>query len=135
MPLTGKQGFNMDMPAAWVLNAAIPRTIQYPKDPKCSCWESGCGELDVFEILDSGNTRAKSALHSTLSKVDENYFNRPTDKPIKVAVVMNGLTSSAHIKVLDDDVDFAPTIDAVDVTKFCVESVLNSIIDLVSKAV
>ncbi|EFW22210.1 target of Sbf [Coccidioides posadasii str. Silveira] len=129
MPLSGKTGFNMDMPAAWILNAAIPRTLQYGK-AECSCWKSGCGEFDVLEILDSGNTRAKSTIHANISGGDSHFFNRPTDKPIKVAVVFNALTSSAHIKILDDDVEFAPVIDSTEVTKFCIEATLNSIFHL-----
>lgn len=43
MPHDGKTGFNGDMPSIWMLNAQIPRTIQYG-NPDCSCWESGCGE-------------------------------------------------------------------------------------------
>lgn len=31
MPNSGKTGFNMDMPAAWMLNSQIPRTEQYGK--------------------------------------------------------------------------------------------------------
>ncbi len=33
---------NYDMPAIWLLNAQIPRTLQYG-DSSCSCWSSGCG--------------------------------------------------------------------------------------------
>ncbi|PGH18505.1 hypothetical protein AJ80_04475 [Polytolypa hystricis UAMH7299] len=129
MPLTGKKGWNEDMPAAWILNAAIPRTLQYGK-PECSCWKTGCGEFDVLEILDSGNTRAKSTLHGNISGGDSYYFNRPTDGLIKVAVVFNALTSSAHIKILDDDVEFGPTVDATNVSKFCEKSAKNSIFTL-----
>lgn len=54
MPLDDTSGADTDMPAIWFLNAQIPRTEQYGS---CSCWASGCGELDVFETLDSGDTR------------------------------------------------------------------------------
>ena len=46
MPMDGTSGFNADMPAIWMLNAQIPRTLQYG-NAACSCWESGCGEFDV----------------------------------------------------------------------------------------
>jgi len=36
-------GFLADQPAVWMLNANIPRTIEYG-EASCSCWESGCGE-------------------------------------------------------------------------------------------
>ncbi|PGG98570.1 hypothetical protein AJ79_08823 [Helicocarpus griseus UAMH5409] len=121
MPLTGKTGWNEDMPAAWMLNAAIPRTLQYGK-AECSCWKSGCGELDVFEILDSGNMRAKSTLHGNVAGGDSNYFNRPTSGPITVAVVFNSESSSAHIKVLDESFEFKPTMDKKDVEKLLQEA-------------
>ncbi|OAX79865.1 hypothetical protein ACJ72_05815, partial [Emergomyces africanus] len=114
MPATGKTGWNEDMPAAWILNAAIPRTLQYGK-PECSCWKSGCGELDVFEVLDAGNTRAKSTLHGNISGGDSHYFERPTSKTIKLAVVFNSAGSAAHIKILDDSFEFKPTLDGKEV--------------------
>ncbi|ANZ75263.1 BA75_02155T0 [Komagataella pastoris] len=42
-----------DMPAIWLLNARIPRTSQYPTNTSCSCWASGCGEFDIFEVMNS----------------------------------------------------------------------------------
>lgn len=112
MPLSGKTGFNMDMPAAWMLNAAIPRTQQYGD---CSCWKSGCGEWDIFEVLDSGNTRAKSTLHiGKDSGGESDYFERPTSKTIKAAVVFDGINSNGHIILLPDDTAFDPVIaDAI----------------------
>ncbi|QLL30388.1 hypothetical protein HG536_0A02050 [Torulaspora globosa] len=40
-----------DLPAIWLLNDHIPRTAQYPTNPNCSCWASGCGEFDIFEAM------------------------------------------------------------------------------------
>ena len=40
-----------DMPAIWLLNDHIPRTSQYPTNANCSCWASGCGEFDIFEVM------------------------------------------------------------------------------------
>lgn len=54
MPDDGTSGWNQNMPAIWALNAKVPRTQQYGA---CSCWDSGCGEFDIFEVLDPGNTR------------------------------------------------------------------------------
>ena len=102
MPLTGKTGFVMDMPAVWTLNAQIPNTLQYGES-NCSCWESGCGEWDIFEVLDSGNTRAKSTFHGNPSGGDSNYFNRPTDSTLKAAVIFDGESNSGHIIMLPDD--------------------------------
>lgn len=129
MPLTGKTGWNEDMPAAWILNAQIPRTTQYGK-ADCNCWKSGCGELDILEVLDSGNTRCKSTLHGNISGGDSNYFKRPTDGPIKVAVVFNGDGSSAHIKILKEDYGFEKILNALDVSKISLDAALSSIFKL-----
>ena len=102
MPLTGKTGFVQDMPAIWTLNAQIPNTLQYG-EASCSCWASGCGEWDIFEVLDSGNTRAKSTFHGNPSGGDSNYFNRPTNSTMKAGVIFDGTANSGHIVVLPDD--------------------------------
>ncbi|KAI0178834.1 putative TOS1-like glycosyl hydrolase-domain-containing protein [Hypoxylon sp. FL1284] len=115
MPMSGKQGFNADMPAYWLLNGAIPRTGQYSK---CSCWqgdnptpqEGGCGEADIIEVLHSGDTKAKSTFHFAQSTGDSHYFDRPVDKPMKVAVVFQASSSTASIKVLDDGFDFSTSL-------------------------
>ncbi|KAK6876435.1 GPI-anchored protein 52 [Candida tropicalis] len=54
---------NYNMPAIWLLNAHIPRTSQYSNNVNCSCWRSGCGEFDVFEVM---NTTEYLHLYSTL---------------------------------------------------------------------
>lgn len=117
MPMSGKTGFNADMPAIWALNAQIPNTLQYG-EAACSCWESGCGEFDIFEILDSGNTRAKSSWHGNVSGGDSNYFDRPTGATMKAAILFNGNSSSASIVVLPDDTDFTTTLSADQVNEF-----------------
>ena len=117
MPLTGKTGWEMDMPAAWILNAQIPRTMQYGQ-AECSCWESGCGEWDIFEVLDSGNTRATSTYHGNISGGDADYFERPCHSTIKAAVVFDGDHSAGHIVILPDSTDFPTTLSAEEVQKF-----------------
>ncbi|KAI1099958.1 putative TOS1-like glycosyl hydrolase-domain-containing protein [Jackrogersella minutella] len=121
MPLSGKTGWNMDMPAFWMLNGKIPRTGQYSK---CSCWsgdnsspqQGGCGEADIIEILASGDTKAKSTFHFAAGTGDSHYFDRPTTSPMKVAVVFQAASSTATIKVLDDSYDFSTSLtsDQVD---------------------
>ncbi|KAI2604684.1 putative TOS1-like glycosyl hydrolase-domain-containing protein [Hypoxylon sp. NC1633] len=121
MPLSNKKGWNMDMPAFWMLNGAIPRTGQYSK---CSCWsgdnaspqEGGCGEADIVEVLATGDTKAKSTFHFAAGTGDSHYFDRPIDSPMKVAVVFQASSSTASIKVLDDDFDFGTSLtsDQVD---------------------
>ncbi|KAI8392204.1 putative TOS1-like glycosyl hydrolase (DUF2401) [Nakaseomyces glabratus] len=51
-----------DMPAIWLLNDKIPRTSQYPINANCSCWSSGCGEFDIFEVM---NGTERNHLYST----------------------------------------------------------------------
>ncbi|KAF5100778.1 hypothetical protein D0Z03_000755 [Geotrichum reessii] len=104
---------NADMPAIWLLNAQIPRTLQYGNG-KCSCWSSGCGEFDIFEVLNSGNKWLTSHLHSGQGSRDPSgsyggggtpdYIMRPIDKYMKAAVVFDENTIT--ITVLKDDVSF-----------------------------
>jgi hypothetical protein len=116
MPDSGKSGAGLNMPAYWLLNAAIPRTAQYAS---CSCWmgdnssplQGGCGELDVVEILSSGDTRAKSTFHFANGVGDSHYIDRPVNGPIKVAVVMDADSSTVSIKVLDN-FDFPTSLTA-----------------------
>ncbi|KAI1827149.1 putative TOS1-like glycosyl hydrolase-domain-containing protein [Xylaria intraflava] len=115
MPQSGKTGTNMNMPAFWLLNAAIPRTAQYAS---CSCWkgdndspeQGGCGELDVVEILCPGDTRAKSTFHFANGIGDSHYIDRPVSSSIKVAVVMDAGSSTVSIKVLDNSFNFSPSL-------------------------
>src|ERR1700742_2741289 len=61
MPDDGNNGvFNGNMPSLWMLNAQIPRTGQYSS---CSCWQSGCGEFDICEVLSPGYPKCKSTYH------------------------------------------------------------------------
>ena len=108
MPADGTTGFNADMPAVWLLNEEIDHMLQYPKDPNCSCWKSGCGEFDIFEILDPGNFRAKATFHGNKSGGSSDYFKRPTDGTIKVAVIMK--SGDISIEILDNDTEFGKTI-------------------------
>ena len=117
MPDTSKTGFNGNMPAIWLLNAQVPLTSQYGQNPECSCWTSGCGEFDIFEVLDSGNKRCKSTLHMAPAGGCSDYFERPTGDSIKAAVVFGGDNSTLHIQILDDGVDFGATLDDGDVEK------------------
>ncbi|KAI2472518.1 putative TOS1-like glycosyl hydrolase-domain-containing protein [Annulohypoxylon bovei var. microspora] len=120
MPLSGKTGWNMDMPAFWMLNGKIPRTGQYSK---CSCWsgdnaspqQGGCGEADIIEILASGDTKAKSTFHFAAGTGDSHYFDRPTTSSMKVAVVFQASSSTASIKVLDDSFDFSTSLTSDEV--------------------
>ncbi|KAI9811363.1 MAG: target of Sbf [Pycnora praestabilis] len=121
MPDDGTSGWNLNMPAIWMLNANIPRTLQYG-NADCSCWTSGCGEFDIFEVLNSGNTRGTSTFHMTNSGGDADYLARPTSGTIQLAVVFNGADQSAHIQVLSTTGAFASSLSSSDISGFCSNS-------------
>ncbi|KAL5116933.1 target of Sbf [Pleosporales sp. CAS-2024a] len=107
------QGAISDAPAWWFLNAAIPRVLQYGNDRNnvpCSCWSTGCGEFDAFEVLGQGEERAKSTLHrqGNLEGGDSNYFRRPVGKTLKFAVFWTFPNITA--RVLDDHFDFGESL-------------------------
>lgn len=107
------QGMLSDAPAWWFLNAAIPRVLQYGNDRKnipCSCWSTGCGEFDAFELLGKGELRAKSTIHrqGNLEGGDSNCFLRPVGHMLKFAVVFHDWNITAS--VLDDSFDFTESL-------------------------
>lgn len=118
MPIDGRTGFNGDMPSVWILNAQIPRTIQYG-NPSCSCWESGCGEFDIAEALSSGSTFLKSTLHTNKPGGDSDYFERPTSSTMKLAVVFSSATSTIHIQVLPTSYDFPTSLTTGEIQSIC----------------
>lgn len=109
-------GTNADMPAIWLLNAKIPRTTQYGS---CSCWSTGCGELDLFEILSEGDERLISHIHdgqgddgtSSGGGGSSDYFTRPTSSSMKGAAIFTS-DGTISIVVLDDSTDFGATLSS-----------------------
>lgn len=100
--------FNDNMPAIWALNSKIPRTSQYVLGQNsCSCWSSGCGELDLFEVLKDATPMCKSHFHSKKGAGggDPNYFPRPVNGFVKYAVYFND-DNSATITKLPDSLKF-----------------------------
>ncbi|KAK4235004.1 putative TOS1-like glycosyl hydrolase-domain-containing protein [Achaetomium macrosporum] len=90
-----------DAPAIWLLNARIPYTGQY----SCNCWASGCGEIDVLEVLAAGGDKAVSTVHhgsGNRADSDPNYFARPVDvdQPVRVAVVFDAVQGEVSVQVL-----------------------------------
>ncbi|RSL44079.1 hypothetical protein CEP54_014828 [Fusarium duplospermum] len=65
------------------------------------------GEVDIYEVLASGDTKCKSTLHLEKGAGSSDYFVRPVDKFIKVATVFDGRTLSVAIKKLPDDFDLS----------------------------
>ncbi|RMZ76160.1 hypothetical protein DV738_g5128, partial [Chaetothyriales sp. CBS 135597] len=111
MPYTGSTGFNKDKPAVWVLNALIPRTLQYGA-AECSCWETGCGEWDIFEILESGRSEMIATFHGDDSIGESDYFVRPAGgETMKALVVMDGDSRGGSIVVIDGDTEFDLVLD------------------------
>jgi hypothetical protein len=107
------QGMLSDAPAWWFLNAAIPRMLQYGNDKNgipCSCWSTGCGEFDAFEVLGRGEERAKSTIHrqGNIEGGDSNYFRRPVGRMLKFAVIFHNYNITAV--ALNDAFDFSQTI-------------------------
>lgn len=117
MPHDGDNGFNGDMPAIWMLNAQIPRTLQYG-DASCSCWESGCGEFDIVEVLSPGDDRCKSTLHTNNAGGSSDYIKRPTSGTMQLAVIFDSADGTANIQVLPDGTDFASSLSADQVSSF-----------------
>lgn len=117
MPLDGLTGSanNEDMPAIWLLNAQIPLTMQYGQ-ADCSCWTSGCGEFDIFEVLAPGDCRAKSTLHGNIAGGDSDYFARPTSGSITVVLFLD--EDDIHIKVLDS-FDWSSSLDSEYLEEIC----------------
>ncbi|KAF2186996.1 hypothetical protein K469DRAFT_571498, partial [Zopfia rhizophila CBS 207.26] len=113
------QGMLSDTPAWRFLNAAIPRILQYGNDRMNiarSCWFTGCGEFDAFEVLGRGEERAKSTTYrqGNLEGGNSNYFKRPVGKTIKVTVIFHNCNITAA--VLDDSFRFDETLSASQIT-------------------
>lgn len=120
MPTDNAGGLNGDMPAVWLLNAKIPRTLQYG-NAQCSCWSTGCGELDLFEILAPGSDKMICHLHDGQGASGNNggggsadFFARPTLGSFKAAAVFVG--SSIHILEVSDN--FGSSLDEATVQKW-----------------
>ena len=125
MPMDGKSGFNGDMPAIWMLNAQIPRTLQYG-NAACSCWESGCGEFDIAETLNSGSTYLKSTLHTNTPGGSSDYILRPFSGTMKLAVVFSS-ASTIQVQVLANGTDFSSSLTLRDIDDMCASSTANRI--------
>ncbi|ANB12472.1 Tos1p [Sugiyamaella lignohabitans] len=109
---SGASGPNGDMPAVWFLNAQIPRTLQYGA-ASCSCWSTGCGEFDAFEIVSPGNQFLTNHLHSGQGGGgaqggggSADYFARPTSGTLKAAIVFSGDDQSVTMIQLDSSTEF-----------------------------
>lgn len=86
-----------DMPAIWLLNEHIPRTSQYPTDANCSCWASGCGEFDIFEVMNGTERNHLYSTFHTFQGIEDlgtgiqasGYISRDTSSTMKGGVVFD----------------------------------------------
>ncbi|KAL6947261.1 hypothetical protein ACO0QE_002140 [Hanseniaspora vineae] len=112
-----------DMPAIWLLNSQIPRQAQYPWNADCSCWASGCGEFDIFEVINRTNTnefystfhtyQGTGALAYGLS-ADANVV-RKTNSTMAGGVVFD--TKGNTVVFMSDFLSFNETLSVDDVQK------------------
>lgn len=113
-----------NMPAIWFLNAKIPRTSQYGSDASCSCWNSGCGEIDIFEVMNSSTTnQLYSTIHDYQGSGDINngmqangYFSRDTGSTMKGGVVF-GTNGTISIFMLES-LQISESLEANSVTSW-----------------
>ncbi|KAF8242407.1 hypothetical protein K440DRAFT_607555 [Wilcoxina mikolae CBS 423.85] len=122
MPEDNTGGFNSNMPSIWALNAKIPRTAQYGK---CSCWDSGCGEFDLFEVLEDATDYVKSHYHASQGATGSygkggggspDYFDRPYGKCVKAAAIFDK-SGTVTVKFLPDSVDFGKYLDSAELSQ------------------
>lgn len=125
MPRDSSSGFNADMSAIWYLNAQIPRTLQYG-NAACSCWTSGCGEWDVFEILSAGSDFLTSTLHTWQGTGTQyggggcaDYIERPLTSYMQAAIVMSVETMTMSIVSIEPIGDFGEGLTDSQVTSWC----------------
>lgn len=119
----------VNMPAIWMLNAQIPRTLQYGQ-ADCSCWTSGCGEFDIFEVLAAGDTRCKSTLHGNIAGGDSDYFERPVTGTIKAALLL--YKDNMHIKIIDNSTEFGTNMPMTFLNDMAADTMEDSMTNLVS---
>lgn len=113
-----------NMPAIWLLNAKIPRTSQYSTNPQCSCWDSGCGEYDIFEIMNSTEaTHLYSTIHGyqgtgniNLGIQAQGHFNRDVHNTMKGGVVFDS-SGNAYSFMLNSTT-FGDEIQGLDLNKW-----------------
>lgn len=113
-----------NMPAIWFLNAKIPRTSQYNANTSCSCWASGCGELDIFEVLNSTKPlQLDSTIHDFQGTDDiqngleaTDYFERDTSGVMRGGVVFgNDRTITIF---MEDSMDIKESLSASEVQQW-----------------
>lgn len=113
---------NWNMPAIWLLNAHIPRTSQYSNNVNCSCWRSGCGEFDIFEVKNLTSDQVNklyTTIHDYQGTDDiesglqiNGHFDRDTSGTMTGGVIFDD--SGNAVVFLSDSLGFNATISADD---------------------
>lgn len=122
---------NFNMPAIWLLNAQIPRTSQYQTNAtyvNCSCWRLGCGEFDIFEVMNSTDSgKLVSTIHDyqqtddiETGRVVDGYIDRKTSGRMLGGVYFD--EKSNAVVFMHDKITFNDTIKAADVNKWVKDS-------------
>ncbi|OEJ86552.1 Cell wall protein [Hanseniaspora osmophila] len=114
---------NYDMPAIWLLNSQIPRQSQYPTNSNCSCWASGCGEFDIFEVTNSTHVNEFYSTFHTFQGTDSlsyglsaaEYVARKTNSTMTGGVVFD--SEGNTVVFMSDSLSFDETISADAVQK------------------
>lgn len=109
-----------DMPAIWLLNSQIPRQSQYPVNSNCSCWASGCGEFDIFEVLNGTTNEMFFSSFHTFQGVDSistgltqnSYFKRDTNSTMTGGVVFD--SDGNTISFMSSSLTFGDSVSASD---------------------
>ncbi|CAL9736219.1 hypothetical protein MOSE0_J04698 [Monosporozyma servazzii] len=120
-----------DLPAIWLLNDHIARTSQYPTNSNCSCWASGCGEYDIFEVMNGTERNHLYSTFHTFQGIEDlgtgiqsyGYIPRDTKGTMKGGVIFDSAGNT--ISFISDDIDFENTY-AVDEINKVLASISNN---------
>ncbi|OUM55186.1 hypothetical protein BVG19_g4676 [[Candida] boidinii] len=121
-----------NMPAIWLLNAHIPRTAQYPYNPNCSCWNSGCGEFDIFEVLNNTeSTHFFTTIHDYQGTDDiegglpiYGWLERTPNQVMKGGVVFD--SNGVATVFISSDTTFDDNLSSTDLSNWISSATSNS---------
>lgn len=110
-----------DMPAIWLLNDHIARTSQYPNNANCSCWSSGCGEFDIFEVMNGTEKNHLYSTFHTFQGIEDlgtgiqsyGYIPRDTSNTMKGGVIFD--SNGDTVTFISDDTEFDADYSAEDI--------------------
>lgn len=113
-----------DLPAIWLLNDQIPRTSQYPSNTNCSCWSSGCGEFDIFEVMNATERNHLYSTFHTFQGIEDlgtgiqsgGYIPRDTSGTMKGGVIFD--SSGNTVTFVSNSTTFDSTITYDDISEW-----------------